>query len=191
MESRKRTNDGYHHGALREALIERALDRLSAGVRVTELSVRSLATELGVSKGAPYRHFPSAEALIAAVAARGFSELAEKLREAGSTSLPAIGIAYVRFAAENPELYRGMYHFPAEEIVAYPDLAAEADRAFSVLRQAVEESSDSPPGLAATAAWAYVHGLAELSINRLSTHLDVDDDETMRSLMSAFVLPRP
>jgi AcrR family transcriptional regulator len=174
---------------LREALIELALTHLSAGVRVTELSVRSLATEIGVSKGAPYRHFPSADALIAAVAARGFSKLVGKLRGAQSTALPAIGIAYVRFAAENPELYRGMYHLPADQIGAYPDLAAEAERAFSVLRRAVGESPDSPPGPASTAAWAYVHGLAELHINRLSTHIDVNDDTTMALLMSAFNQP--
>ncbi len=181
-----RKKDGYHHGALREALIDRAIEHLAAGMRVIDLSVRSLAAEIGVSKGAPYRHFPSAEALIAAVAARGFLRLAGCLRSVEKPSLAAIGTAYVRFAAANPDLYRAMFYFPAEEIAAFPELEEAAGQAFAVLQNSLSASSVPNQILSATAAWAYVHGLAELVINRLTMQLDVNDDETMNALMSRF-----
>lgn len=186
MELKKNGAGGYHHGALRETLIDRALHHLAAGVRITELSIRGLAAESGVSKGAPYRHFPSADALIAAVAARGFSLLSEELRQAEPNTPAGIGAAYLRFAVEHRELYRGMYHFPADKISAFPDLAHHADRAFSVLRDSIAGSSAERPDLAAVAAWAYVHGLAELAINDLATSLDVSDPETVELLMRGF-----
>lgn len=189
MNIEQHRNDGYHHGALREALIDRALEKLSTGTRITELSVRALAAEVGVSKGAPYRHFPSADALIAALAAHGFSRLRAEMSSTSGRSLATIGTIYVRFAADNPELYRGMYHFSAERIAAFPELADAAERAFRILSSAIDISSDSPNSLLATAAWAYVHGLAELLINRLTTKLDVNDDDTMALLMSRFDSP--
>lgn len=187
MDSKRK--EGYHHGALREALINRALDKLAAGTRVTELSVRALAAELGVSKGAPYRHFPSADTFIAALAAHGFSRLSAAMRATPGRTLSAIGTIYVRFAAAHPELYRAMFYFPADQIVAFPELARAADEAFHLLNQAMGDSADSGNRLYPTAAWAYVHGLSELLINRLTLDLDTNDDETMEFLMSAFDLP--
>jgi len=193
MKSEQPKNDGYHHGALREALIDRALEKLSSGTRVTELSVRALAAEVGVSKGAPYRHFPSADALIAALATRGFSRLSAAMSTSSGRSLATIGTIYVRFAAANPELYRAMYHFPAERIAAFPELAEAAERAFRILSATIDSTTGESPGAArelrATAAWAYVHGLAELVINRLTTQLDVNDDHVMALLMSRFDSP--
>lgn len=190
MKTDRQRHDGYHHGALREALIDRGLEKLSSGTRVTELSVRSLAAEIGVSKGAPYRHFPSADSLIAALAARGFSRLIAAMSTSPGRSLATIGTIYLRFAAANPELYRAMYHFPAERIAAFPELADAAQRAFRMLSATIDSTTDKSPGAApelrATAAWAYVHGLAELVINRLTTQLDVHDDDTMVLLMSRF-----
>jgi AcrR family transcriptional regulator len=186
MKSEHPKNDGYHHGALRDALLDRALEKLSSGTRVTELSVRALAAEVGVSKGAPYRHFPSADALIAALATRGFSRLSSAMSTSSGRSLAAVGTIYVRFAAANPELYRAMYHFPAERITAFPELAETAERAFRILSSTIDGTTDATNGLLATAAWSYVHGLAELVINRLTTQLDVNDDHTMALLMSRF-----
>lgn len=174
---------GYHHGALREALIDRAMEELAAGTPATKLSVRNLATELGVSPGAPYRHFPTADALIAAIAARGFADLYAAMATVSPATLASIGISYVRFAAARPELYRAMYHFPAERLADYPDLASAADRAFGLLRDTVE--THPSPEVPVTAAWAYVHGLSGLLINRLTDAIDVDDDESMRALMNA------
>ncbi|HKJ84455.1 MAG TPA: WHG domain-containing protein, partial [Spirochaetia bacterium] len=150
---------------------------------------RNLAAEIGVSPGAPYRHFPSADALIAALAARGFGGLVAAMEAATPRTLSAIGTAYVRYAAAHPELYRAMYHFPVERLAEYPELAEQADRAFALLKTSVEESRGSGGGsspLAATAAWAYVHGLSGLVINRLTTSVNVADSAQMEELMRTF-----
>jgi AcrR family transcriptional regulator len=180
---------GYHHGALKETLIDRALELMAQGTRATELSIRNLAAEIGVSTGAPYRHFPSADALVAALAARGFGGLLAAMEAAKPRTLSVIGTAYVRYAAAHPELYRAMYHFPVQRLAEYPELAEQAARAFALLRTTVEESRSSGAGsspLAATAAWAYVHGLAGLVINGLTTSVNVSDSAQMEELMGAF-----
>ena len=179
----------YHHGALKSALIDRAIGHLDRGVRITELSVRSLAAEIGVSKGAPYRHFPTADALIAAVAARGFTLLTRDM-DATDGSLEAIGVAYVRFAHRKRELYRAMYHLPQAEIAVFPDLVQAASGAYERLSAAiarVERRTGAlrvSHGKAATAAWSYVHGLAGLIINELSVAVSTDDEDTVTELMS-------
>ena len=189
MDSKRK--DGYHHGALRVALIDLALEKLASGTRVTELSVRALAAELGVSKGAPYRHFPSADTFIAALAAHGFSRLSAAMSATPARTLSAIGTIYVRFAAAHPELYRAMFYFPADQLVAFPELARAADEAFHLLTEAIGDSAGSGNRLFSTAAWAYVHGISELLINRLTMEIDTNDDEVMEFLMSAFDLPAP
>jgi AcrR family transcriptional regulator len=137
----------------------------------------------------PYRHFLSADTLIAALAAHGFSRLSAAMRATPARTLSAIGTIYVRFAAAHSELYRAMFYFPADQLVAFPELARAADEAFHVLNDAIGDSAGSGNRLLPTAAWAYVHGLSELLINRLTLDLDTNDDETMELLMSAFDLP--
>ncbi|MBV9511686.1 MAG: helix-turn-helix transcriptional regulator, partial [Caulobacteraceae bacterium] len=63
--------DAYHHGDLRSALIAAAREALETAAPET-VSLKALAARLGVSQPAPYRHFESREALLAAVAADGF-----------------------------------------------------------------------------------------------------------------------
>ena len=105
----------YHHGNLRAAL----LDAAERGLRehgADQLALRDLARELGVSHGAPRRHFPSRQALLDALAETGFNRLTATLREALATAgddfparLRAIMTAYTRFATENAALADLMY----------------------------------------------------------------------------------
>src|SRR5271156_2087735 len=77
----------YHHGDLRAALIVAAREALEA-MAADAVTLKSLAARLGVSQPAPYRHFDSREALLAAVAADGFERFRTQLieAEAGATS---------------------------------------------------------------------------------------------------------
>ena len=70
----KRTTD-YHHGRLRQALIETAVKTISAQRGIDELSLRELAALAGVSPGAPYHHFPNRSDLLASIAEEGFRRL--------------------------------------------------------------------------------------------------------------------
>jgi len=98
----------YHHGDLRQVLMKAAREHIA--VEGTEkLSLRALAREAGVSPTAPYRHFPTKNCLLAAIAAEGFAELQDTMHRqvhaAGPDvldQLSAAARAYVQYALENP-----------------------------------------------------------------------------------------
>src|ERR1700716_619769 len=71
----------YHHGNLRSALLAQA-ERTVRERGVQELSLRELAREVGVSHGAPRRHFPDRQALLDALSEAGFARLGAELRTA-------------------------------------------------------------------------------------------------------------
>src|SRR5262245_4032019 len=104
----------YHHGNLRRALLDQALATI-ASEGVEGLTLRDIGARLGVSRTALYRHFTDKRALLEAVATEGFKSFREALVGAwqgGGGGLPgfnAMGIAYVRFAVDNPSHYRVMF----------------------------------------------------------------------------------
>ena len=105
----------YHHGDLRNALIQAGLELLAEG-GAQELDLRKVARRAGVSHAAPYRHFADKQALIAAINEEGFHLLAERiqasLREVSDEpveQLLGVALAYVRFAQGNPWLMREMF----------------------------------------------------------------------------------
>jgi AcrR family transcriptional regulator len=165
---------GYHHGNLREALLEAALSLIAesgpAGFTITEAARRA-----GVSPAAPYRHFRDADALLAEIALRGFERLAAALTTAWGDARPdpltafeRMGRAYLAFARNEPAYYAAMFEtrIAADD---HPPLAAAADRAFRVLRDSAEQvtarlpKQDRPPSLMmALHVWALSHGIASL-----------------------------
>jgi AcrR family transcriptional regulator len=170
----------YHHGDLRNALIERALAALRT-VGPESLSVRALAGEIGVSPSAAYRHFADREALLAELARIGFERLRESMagaaaaaaRRAPRTAVRAMGSAYVRFAVAEPELYRLMFGAQRVDKSKYPELRAAAAQTYDTLRTAVMRMTPQAPkgsqelGRLTLRCWAMVHGLASLRIDRL------------------------
>jgi AcrR family transcriptional regulator len=165
---------GYHHGNLREALIQAAV-ALIAEKGPAGFAVAEAARLAGVSPAAPYRHFRDAEALLAEVARRGFEHLAAALEAAWNdgrpdpvTALEAVGRAYLRFARTQPAFYAAMFEARVPRD-AYKELADVGDRAFAVLRRAVEHliaqlpPPRRPPALmVALHIWALSHGIATL-----------------------------
>lgn len=165
---------GYHHGNLREALIDAAL-ALLAEKGPGAFTIAEAARLAGVSSGAPYRHFRDAEALLGAVAERGYDRLAAALLEAWSDGRPdpvraldAMGKAYLAFARRESALYGAMFDTPIGGDAA-PSLRAAADRAFAVLREAADRvasilpKAERPPALMmALHIWALAHGIASL-----------------------------
>ncbi|HEV7677958.1 MAG TPA: TetR/AcrR family transcriptional regulator [Candidatus Dormibacteraeota bacterium] len=158
----------YHHGDLRAACVRAAMELLDEGGE-TALSLRAVARRVGVSPAAPYRHYPDREALVSAVAAVGYRELAEQLAAAHpSPSTPeqmaSVAIAYVQFALERPALFRIMFGEPCDRD---NDERVAATAAVSLyLREIVVRSfPDADPESLATAIWALVHGLAFLHLD--------------------------
>jgi AcrR family transcriptional regulator len=164
---RKAAEPAYHHGDLRRALID-ATAKIVAREGAAAVSLREVARAAGVSHNAPYRHFESLSHLLAAVAAEGFEAFRARLeaagRKAGTRRMAALGKAYVQFALENPRLYLLMFG-PALDKAEHPALQKAAQAAFDVLR-----GETAKPGRAghaeAIGAWAFVHGLAHLIIDK-------------------------
>jgi AcrR family transcriptional regulator len=169
-----RKRRGYHHGNLREALIQAALDLITekgaAGFTFAEA-----ARSAGVSPGAPYRHFRDRDALIADVAQRGFVQFAADLARAWDdgrpdafTALRNLGRAYLAFAKNEPAYYTAMFEAQVP-VTMDRKLAQASDQAFAVLRQAVEAlvatlpARQRPPVLMVSLhIWSLAHGIASL-----------------------------
>jgi AcrR family transcriptional regulator len=165
---------GYHHGNLREALIDAAL-MLLAEKGPGAFTIAEAARLAGVSSAAPYRHFRDAEALLAAVAERGFERFATALAQAWNEGRPdalrafeGLGQAYLAFARREPALYAAMFETHLG-FAGFPPLQAAADRAFAILREAAERISATlpparrPPALMmALHMWTLAHGIASL-----------------------------
>ena len=167
---------GYHHGNLREALVDAAL-ALLAEKGPAAFTIAEAARLAGVSPAAPYRHFRDAEALLVEIALRGFERFAAALAGAWDDAKPnpvrafeELGRAYLTFARNEPAYYSAMFE---SRIVfdSHPALLAAADRAFAILREAAERltarlpAGRRPPSLMmALHVWALSHGVASLFV---------------------------
>jgi AcrR family transcriptional regulator len=133
----------YHHGNLRTALLEQA-ERTVRERGVQELSLRELARAVGVSHGAPSRHFPDRQSLLDALAEAGFARLGAELRRAVNRAgedfearLQATAAAYVRFATRDAALLELMFAGKrSEESGALHDAA---ENAFAVMLELIEQ----------------------------------------------------
>ena len=170
----RRERRGYHHGNLRQALVEAALSLIGekgpAGFTFAEA-----ARAAGVSAAAPYRHFRDRDALLADVAKLGFETFADVLGTAWGGGQPTpdaafrnLGRAYLQFAREEPAFYAAMFETGLSQ-GDYPGLREAGDRAFSVLREACEAVVETlpvdrrPPAMMmALHIWSLSHGTASL-----------------------------
>jgi AcrR family transcriptional regulator len=158
----------YHHGNLRAGLVRAAIELLEQSGE-SALSLRAVARRAGVSPAAPYRHYADREALLSAVAAVGYRELAERLAAAHPSpstpeQLASVAIAYVQFALQRPALFRIMF---GQQCDRDNDERVAATAAVShYVRATVERSFPQADADAlATAVWALVHGLAFLHLD--------------------------
>jgi AcrR family transcriptional regulator len=168
----------YHHGSLREAMLE-AAERILNRDGISGLTLRAAAREAGASHAAPKNHFDDLTGLLSDLAALGFRRFHRRLVAAADAvdsprdRLAAIGHAYVEFAEESPGLFLLM--FRSERLdVDRPGLREAMNDASAVLLDAVgvtrEESDPLHMTLSAAArvvaAWSLVHGFAMLQLDK-------------------------
>jgi AcrR family transcriptional regulator len=140
------TTRPFHHGNLRAVLLEQAEAMLRAD-GIDGLSLRELARQAGVSHGAPRSHFIDRQALLDALAERGFTRLTEDVRSAlgGRGSLHArfvrVARAYVDFAVEDAALMELM--FQAKTSAAAGPVRDASERLFQVLDEAMVDPADA------------------------------------------------
>ena len=171
----------YHHGDLRRTLVDAALAIVEKS-GLGALSLRDLARSVGVSHAAPYRHFPSREALLVELAIEGFVGLDAEMRADAARATTtierfvAIGRGYVRYAVAHPGHFRVMFSSELHDDAA-PALVAAGEPALRTLVDAVAAAQaeglvgDGDPRALAVPAWSMVHGLSMLIIDRQLTPL--------------------
>jgi AcrR family transcriptional regulator len=195
----------YHHGNLREALIDEAFKQIEREGAIA-LNLSKLAQKIGVSQPAVYRHFPSKQALAVSVAQKGFERLSEALQQATQLvqsdafeSIKVITEAYVAFALNHTEITRLMFGmkeritepelYKASKSAAVPlfDLVEAAQRCDRLRNQDVEKT--------VRIIWAAIHGLAMLLmdeqmpfVTRSPSELSEHIEETARALYLGFFL---
>lgn len=167
----------YHHGDLKRALLDASLGMLNEPGGANLLTLREVARRAGVSHAAPYRHFPSKEALIAEVAEEGFKQLrvemltrAEPFKDDPLRAHEVIGVGYVMFAVGHPAHFRVMFGadlaFEISEGLSQAGQAAFAVNVESVIRcQQAGLMRPGDPMELAVSSWAVAHGLAQLIID--------------------------
>ena len=164
--------DTYHHGDLRAALIVAAREALET-MPPDAVSLKSLAARLGVSQPAPYRHFGSRDALLAAVAADGFERFHTLLTEAaagatGGQEFEACCLAYVAFGRANMSVYRLMFASRLLQTSEDQALKLAASAAFDMLVEGVTRYVPAERVLAtAIWVWSTLHGLVMLDAEGL------------------------
>jgi AcrR family transcriptional regulator len=165
---------GYHHGNLRETLMQAALD-LIARKGPSGFTFAEAARFAGVSPAAPYRHFRDRDELLASVALRGFTLFEAALTKAWNDGQPEafaaferMGRAYLEFARTEPAYYSAMFEagVPLDD---NQELRSASDRAFAAIRTAAERLVAQFPGpgrppalMVALHMWSLAHGIASL-----------------------------
>lgn len=155
----------------RKKRILAAATRLHTKEGVDGLSMRTIATELGVTPMSIYRHFQNKEALLAAIVDAGFALLVDYLgRRGGKKPRPMHVIeSFADFALQEPQLYELMFLRRRESVRVFPaDFAAHRSRAFDLIRESVQREMDAgrmrkdnslETGLT---IWAHAHGLISM-----------------------------
>jgi len=172
------TKEKYHHGDLKQALIESGLKILRED-GINALTLRSTARAAGVSHSAPYAHFSDKQALLAAISTQGFLDLQNQLslttknfQDTPRDLLVETGWAYIQFALTEPAGFKLMFSGILEDEHSHPEFMAAVRQTYQMLVDVVADCQRNqvlPPGPSdeiAVAVWSLVHGFIALHLER-------------------------
>jgi AcrR family transcriptional regulator len=147
----------YHHGDLRRAILDAAIESISASGSAA-LSLRELSRRAGVSHAAPIHHFGDKAGVLTALAAEGFELLADAV---DADDFLEAGVAYVRFAVTHQAHFEVMFR-PDTYHAGDPAVVAARERASQALTSGVRKKTGQEARLTGIAAWSLMHGFATL-----------------------------
>lgn len=177
------TEKSYHHGDLKNALIQAGIKILAEG-GIEHFSLRKVAREAGVTHSAPYAHFADKQAMIAAISTDGYRKIFERinamvdqypnnpLRQFIETAW-----AYVSFGFDEPDHFKFTFSGSVEREREYPALVEITSKTFDVLRQLIIRCQQAglidggEPDLAAVTVWGFVHGFVHLIQEGMVSHV--------------------
>jgi AcrR family transcriptional regulator len=176
----------YHHGDLKNALIQAGIEILSKE-GVNALSLRKVARRAGVSHAAPYAHFADKQALVAAISTAGYRKLYDKVYDAAQNhrgdpmrQLIEGAWAYVEFALNDSAHFRITLSGVVEREKEYPDYVEISQKSFRLVVELVEACqkagvlNEGPPDLMAASVWGLVHGFVSLVLENQISHTLLD-----------------
>jgi AcrR family transcriptional regulator len=179
----------YHHGDLKNALIKAGVEILAKD-GVSGLSLRKVASRVGVSHTAPYSHFADKQSLIAAISTEGFRQLYQRIsivreqyKAEPSRQLIETAWAYVQFALDDRDRFKVMFSAVLEKERDYPDFVAEAHRNFQQVKMIVEANQaagvlrSGPSDLVALSAWGMIHGFIMLLLEGQISHTALEQKD--------------
>ncbi len=188
------TSKNYHHGNLKNALIEAGI-KILAEEGIGALSLRKVAKQAGVSHAAPYSHFADKQALIAAISTKGhiqiyekISKIIEKFPNAPLRQLVEASCAYLQFGMDNSDLFRITFSGVVEKEKDYPALVEMTRKNFEIIRQIAHRCNiagvfvTADENLLAVSLWGTVHGLVSL-VQQGQISSDVLNYNTPRELL--------
>ncbi|WP_312979078.1 TetR/AcrR family transcriptional regulator [Atlantibacter sp.] len=170
----------YHHGSLPQAVLE-AAERVLVRDGIAGVGLRAIAREAEVSHTAPKHHFGNLANLLSELAAKGYQRLAAALFNAtehctdDAARRREMAKTYVHFAAEHPHMFSLMFR---NEIISLsnPNLLSAMRNAMFMMARSVSSDAgdgtrvmDEAAAMRVTVAWAYLHGLATLLIDKRLT----------------------
>ncbi len=193
----KKTKQAYHHGALKQGLVEAAAQLIKKNGHIG-FNLRELAKACSVSAPAVYRHFSSKNTLMVAIADAGFKNILSKFKnelppkDSVSTKerLIRLGEIYIDFAVKNEGEFRVMFSRELRQISEYKLIAPLAEESFSFLKELICDilplhDSKADQDNQVIGSWAIVHGLANLRIDGNLKDLSIEKFNTMvRSVLS-------
>ena len=176
----------YHHGDLKNALIEAGIKILSKE-GTGGLSLRKVAKQAGVSHSAPYAHFADKQSLIAAISTEGFKQLYAEL-DAAILSYPSDpkqqlmegAWAYVQFAINNTDAFKIMFSGVLEKERDYPSFVEISHKTFERVVDIVKSCQEAgvlrpvPSEIMAVAVWGQLHGIISLILEGQVSHVVLD-----------------
>jgi AcrR family transcriptional regulator len=176
----------YHHGDLKNALIETGTDILSKE-GVSALTLRKVAQKAGVSHAAPYAHFADKQALIAAISTEGYKRLYEQITQVAEQyradplrRFVEASWAYVQFALDEPDQFKVTLSGMIEKEQDYPAFVETARQTFSLVVEVVAQCQQAgilrqgAPDLTAVSVWALIHGFITLLMENQISHAVLD-----------------
>ena len=176
------TENTYHHGDLKNALIKAGVEILTKE-GIGSLSLRKVALRAGVSHSAPYAHFSDKQSLIAAISTEGFRQLYAELVAVVSLhaadprrQLVEGAQAYTRFALDNPDIFKIMFSSALEKEKEYPAFVEISQKTFARVLDVVRACQvagvlkPGAPDVLAVSIWGQVHGIVSLALEGQISH---------------------
>lgn len=184
------------HGDLANALIEIAVEYMARN-KTTEFALRDLAHKLGVSHAAAYKHYDSKNALLEAIALRGYkmmNEDFEKVFSRPKDKVLNLGKAYIQFAITHPGYYRVMFSVDFGKELA-PGLHSACSDSFYALLEIFGASNKTNAGKAIY-VWSVVHGFVMLmldgqisaSLEEFSINSEELENQVLRTMQNALTI---